>query len=250
MTILQPTKLHSLSLNYLTHAFKAKYSLLSTKTLQAVANNETAPFILTLLQNQLEHLEDLNVATTSNYHRLLYQTLSDNPLENLQHFAIHDLADDGYIMSPKEDHMLLFKFLSNTLSKSQSTLKSLDISSFPSNILIQCSDYQFPNVTSLNVALIDDQEPTDDNHFLDFWRQLKQMFPNLIELRLNLHINNLLLFKSLLNDLPLFPWVKRLSVHSLESPKSYLTREELRTSLLQLNGLNRITAGWDMIALN
>jgi hypothetical protein len=29
-----------------------------------------------------------------------------------------------------------------------------------------------------------------------------------------------------------------------------LTREELRECLLQLNGLNRVTAGWDMITLN
>lgn len=247
MTILQPTNLHSSSINYLAHAFKTKTnsSTLSTKKLQVITTDETAPFVLTLLQNnQLSRLDHLDIAISTNYHRTLYQALSNNSLIiGLKHFSIHDLADDGFIMSPEKDHMLLFKFLSNILSKSQSTLKTLDISSFPSNILVQCNDYQFPHVTSLSIALIDDHNPK-------YWKQLKRMFPNLIELRLNLPIRNLALFRSLLSDLSLFPWVKRLSVQSRECPKNYLSREELRTSLLQLNGLNRITAGWDMIALN
>lgn len=250
MTLLQPTDLHSSSaISYLTHAFKTKaghYNLLSTKTLQAIANKELTPFILTLFQQQrFNQLEDLNIAISSKYHTLLYQCLSENTLENLIHISIHDLTDDGYIMSPEKDHMLLFKFLSNTLSKSQCTLKTLDIASFPSNVLLE-GEYQFPHVTSLTIALMANQQQDETQ----YWRKLKRMFPNLIELRLNLPLNNLLLFKYLLNDLPLFPWIKRLSIQSIESPKNYLSREELRTSLVQLNGLNRITAGWDMIALN
>jgi hypothetical protein len=229
------------------NAFNKKKRL-QTEKLQVISDHSTTPFVISILENQqsINCIQDMNMMIPSAYHHKLYQTLIDFPQTNLQHITIRDPTDDGYIM---DHHMLLLsQFLSTILSKSQLTLKTLDLSSFPSNLLVSHSKkYQFPSVTTLHVALVGCQDP---HHFDEYWRQFKCMFPNLVDLRLTLSEQNLPLFKSLLQDVSLFPWIKRLSTQSRESAKDYLTREELRECLLQLNGLNRVTAGWDMITLN
>jgi hypothetical protein len=231
------------------NAFKKSQKLLQTKKLQIISDHSTTPFVINLLEKQQSTcIQDMNVMIPSAYHHKFYQTLIDFPQTNLQHITVRDPADDGYIMNPIEHHMLLSQFLSMILSKSQLSLKTLDLSSFPSNLLVSHSKkYQFPSVTILHIALVGCQDP---DHFDGYWRQFKCMFPNLVDLRVTLSQQSLPLFKSLLQDITLFPWIKRLSTQSRESPKDYLTREELRECLLQLNGLNRVTAGWDMIALN
>lgn len=224
--------------------------LLQTKKLQSVSDHSTTPFVIKILEKQQGStcLEDMNMMLPSAYHHRFYQTLIDFPQTNLEHITIRDITDDGYIMNPIEHHMLLFQFLSTTLSQSRLSLKTLELSSFPSGVLVShYKKYQFPSVTTLHVALVNDHDP---NHFNEYWRHFKCMFPNLINLRLTLSKQSLPLLKSLLQDVALFPWIKRLSIQSRESPKDYLTREELRECLLLLNGLNRVTAGWDMIALN
>ena len=181
-------------------------------------------------------------------HHKLFQVLIENPQTKLRQFTIRDSTDDGYIMSSTLHHMMLMNFISTTLSKSQSTLDHLEIPSFPANLLLsQYNRCQFSAVKTLNIALVGCQ---DEHHFFHYWRHFKSMFPNLQNLTLTLNKKNLPLFKFLLKDVSLFPWIKRLSIASRETPKNYLSRDELRSSLLQLNGLNRITAGWDMIALN
>jgi hypothetical protein len=76
------------------------------------------------------------------------------------------------------------------------------------------------------------------------------MFPNLIQLTLVLtHLDQWQTVKSLLYHTSFFPWFKRLSIVSREPLKQHVSKEELKSSLLRLEGLNRITAGWDIIAL-
>ncbi|CAO3643328.1 unnamed protein product [Mucor hiemalis] len=249
VTILQPSAIQSLSLNYLLNSKSSSHRSLVTKRLQVVSDTSTVPLILNILEKQQssDNMQNIHMMIPSTTHHRLYQTLSEFPQTSLNQLAIRDPTDDGYIMSPTKHHMLLLQFLSTTLSKSQSTLNQLEISSFPANILLsQYNSYQFAAVKSLKIALVGCQE-SGQHHY---WRQFKFMFPNLQELCLTLTKQNLQLFKFLLEDVSLFPWIKRLSITSRETPKNYLTREELRTSLLRLNGLNRITAGWDMIALN
>lgn len=246
VTILQPSIIHSLSLNYL---MNAKSKVLVTKRLQVASDTSTFSLILNILEKQQynNNLQDIQMMIPTNTHHKLYQTLTNFPQTELKQFTIRDPTDDGFIMSPLTHHLLLLQFISITLSKSQLTLDQLDLSSFPSNILVsQFKKYQFPLVKSLKIALVGCQ---DQHHFHHYWRQFKAMFPNLQELTLTLTKQYVSLFKFLLQDNSLFPWIKRLSITSRETPKEYLSREELRSSLVGLNGLNRITAGWDMISL-
>ena len=181
----------------------------------------------------------------------LYQTLIHYPQTNLRQLIIRDPTDDGYIMaatsSASQYHMLLLlqQFLSGTLFESQLTMTRLDLPSFPSYILLASQIKEFPQVSYLHIALVG-----NSHQYRKSWRRFKEMFPALVELRLTIDKEHLPLFKSLLDDINLFPWIKRLTLQSKDCPKNFLSREELRNSLLQLDGLNRITAGWDMIALN
>ncbi|KAI8363910.1 hypothetical protein BD560DRAFT_403888 [Blakeslea trispora] len=179
-------------------------------------------------------------------HYMLYQTLVDCPQQHLEQLSIHDPADDNYVIPIAKHHMVLNQFLSVTLLRSRFTLKTIDIPSFPAELFIASCDqqYQFHNVHYLSIAINGLEE-----HHSSYWRQLKHIFPNLKDLKLTLYQQDLPFFRSLLKDVGLFPWMKRLSVQSKEQLKSYFTKEELKMSLLQLEGLNRITAGWDIIAL-
>lgn len=248
VAILQPSKIHSSSLNYLMNAKSVKKRL-TTKRLEVHNNDtDTIRLVVRILENQQTDstINEIEMMIPSNTHDKVYQTLTNFPQTQLNQFTIRDPTDDGYIMSAHDDSLLV-EFISTTLSQSQSTLQHLDISSFPSHILLsQFNTCQFPITKSLRIALVGCQ---DQAHFHQYWRQFKSLFPNLKELTLTLTKQNLPLFKYLIQDISLFPWVKRLTITSRETPKGYLSREELRTSLLQLSGLNRITAGWDMIAL-
>lgn len=256
VTILQPSPVRCLSLNYLLNsATTAGKKTLVTKRLQVNSNTtSTTQLIFNILQKQQfdYNIQDIQLMIPSTTHQKVYQTLTNFPQRNLNSLIIRDPADDGYIMTNDHMSVLLQQFLSITLSKSQMTLIQLDISSFPSHLLVsQYNKYRFPQVKSLKIALSGCQQHEEQLPFYSqYWRQFKCMFPNLQNLTLTLTKENLSLFKFLLQDISLFPWIKRLSVASGETPKNYLTREELRASLLQMNGLHRITAGWDMIALN
>ncbi|CEP07264.1 hypothetical protein [Parasitella parasitica] len=227
---------------------------LITTILQANVSGEPAiSFVLSILRNQqrTSTLKGIHLLMPSKHHYKVYHALGKYPQTNLQELAIRDTTDDGYIMastsSASQYHMLLLlqQFISKTLSESQSTLKRLELPSFPSTLLLAENALLFPQVSYLQVALTGHGQ-----HYNDTWRRFKRMFPSLTELRLTLEKEHIALLRSLLQDVALFPWVKRLTIQSTECPKSYLSREELRNSLLQLHGLNRITAGWDMIALN
>ncbi|KAG2195622.1 hypothetical protein INT47_005990 [Mucor saturninus] len=247
VTILQPSRIHSSSLNYL---MNARSITLITKRLQAVSDISTFPLILNILEKQQSNnnLQDIQMLVPTKAHHKIYQTLTNFPQTKLKQLTVRDPTDGGYIMSPIKYHLLLSQFITTTLSKSQSTLDQLDLSSFPSNILVsQYNNYQFPLVKSLKIALVGCQ---DQHHFHHYWRQFKSTFPNLQDLTLTVTKQHISLFKFLLQDISLFPWIKRLSVSSRETPKEYLSREELRSSMSGLNGLYRITAGWDMIDLS
>jgi hypothetical protein len=255
VTILKPSAIHLLALDYLLNATTTGKKALLTRKLQVNSDTtSTTKLILNILEKQQfdYNIQDIQLMIPSISHYNLYQTLTNFPQTNLNSLTIRDPTDDGFIMTNHHMPLLLQQFLSMTLSKSQLTLTQLDISSFPSNLLVsQYNKYQFPLVKSLKIALAGCQQDGEQfPYYYQYWRQLKSMFPNLQDLTLTLTKENLLLFKFLLQDISLFPWIKRLSIASRETPKNYLSREELRSGLLQLNGLNRITAGWDMVALN
>ncbi|KAI8644586.1 hypothetical protein BD408DRAFT_481175 [Parasitella parasitica] len=226
---------------------------LITNILQANVDGEPAiAVVLSILRNQQRRntLKGINLLMPSKHHYKLYHTLGKYPQTKLQELSIRDPADDGYIMASasntSQHHMspLLQQFISKTLSESQSTLTRLELPSFPSALLLADNVLIFSQTSYLHVAL------SEHGQHYNTWRQLKKMFPALVELRITLDRECIALFRSLLQDVSLFPWMRRLTIQSTECPKSYLSREELRNSLLQLHGLNRITAGWDMIALN
>lgn len=256
VTIIQSTSATpTLSSHYLYNALqKNTNNHLITNKIQASVNNESSlSIILAILKKQQKNdiIQDINMLLPKKHQYQLYQTLVYYPQTNLRQLTIRDPTDDGYIMaatsSASQYHMLLLlqQFLSGTLFESQSTMTRLDLPSFPSYILLASQIKVFPQVSYLHVALVG-----NSHQYRKSWRKFKEMFPALVELRLTIDKEHLPLFKSLLDDINLFPWIKRLTLQSKECPKNFLSREELRNSLLQLDGLNRITAGWDMIALN
>ncbi|KAI8983889.1 hypothetical protein BDB01DRAFT_850535 [Pilobolus umbonatus] len=236
---------------YLIHALNKTRHVKSfqTRQLQSMTHPSSIGLLFSILEKQHSpsNLEDIKIYAPANCHIKLYDNLAYYPQTSLFHLSIRDSMNDGYIMSSESYHMRLLQFLERCLSQSQQTLITLDLPSFPLNLLItHCNDYCFPQVKTLNIGLVGCQEP---EYISRFWSVLKAMFPHLKELTLTLDEHHIVLFKSLLSNTSLFPWIKTLSVQDAESPKKYLSKDELRSSLLQLNGLSRITAGWDMIAL-
>ncbi|KAI9256927.1 hypothetical protein BY458DRAFT_300607 [Sporodiniella umbellata] len=184
-----------------------------------------------ILRKSTDSLKRIRICVSSELHAQLYSTLSRLDIQ-LTHLSIHDpTCDFSHVISSAKAYQL-------PLLKSQSTLQTLDIPTFPSHEL--CRMYRFPNLKTLTIALGHDIR----------WNQFKSMFPHLEEITLVLgHINQLNTIRSLLSDISLFPWFKRISVVSREPLKEYLSKEELKVSVSRLEGLYRVTAGWDIIAL-
>ncbi|OBZ90498.1 hypothetical protein A0J61_01458 [Choanephora cucurbitarum] len=235
---------------YLAHAFRqtSDCKVLSTYRLEAAINCYHSSAAFEILKNQHSHstIKELVIMMPSVLHHTVYETLVNYPQQCLEHLSIRDPTDDSYVISIAKHRMILSQFLSVVLITSRSTLKTIDIPSFCARLLeSSCyQSYQFHAVNHLSIAFDGSEKASPI-----CWKQLKCMFPNLKDLKLTLNQHDLPYFRSLLKDVGLFPWIKRLSVHSNESLKTYFTKEELKASLLQIEGLNRITAGWDIIAL-
>ncbi|RCH94037.1 hypothetical protein CU097_011244 [Rhizopus azygosporus] len=199
----------------------------------AINDKQLARLTLNILKKSSRNLKVIQVCLPFELHAELYQTLSCLDTQ-LIHLSIRDSTCEYKRALNNVKSCLL------PLIQSQSTLQTLDIPSFPSHELCY-QHYRFPKLKSLTIAL---------NHDV-IWSQFKNMFPNLIELTFIItHLSQLTLVKSLLSDVSLFPWFKRLSIVSHEPLKQHVSKEELKSSLLQLEGLRRITAGWDIIALS
>ncbi|CAO3694125.1 unnamed protein product [Rhizopus stolonifer] len=186
-----------------------------------------------ILSKSTHSLQEIHICLSSQLHAQLYTTLSCLNTQ-LTHLSIRDTTCDfkRTVTSANACQLPLFQ--------SQSTLQTLDIPTFPSHEL--CAHlYRFPKLKSLTIALSHDIR----------WDQFKYMFPNPIDITLVLtHLNQLVFVRSLLSDPSLFPWFKRLSITSHEPLKQFVSKEELKSSVSRLEGLYRITAGWDIIALS
>lgn len=219
-------------LSYLTHSINQQQHINHHKLISF--NNDSkqlSTLVLSILRKSTINLEIIQLSLPFQQHTQLYSTLSCLNTQ-LTQLSIQD--------STCEHKHAFINVKPCFLIQSQHTLQTLDIPTFPSDQLIQ--HCQFPKLKSLTIAL---------NHDVN-WVQFKHMFPNLTELNFVLDgLSQWTFVKSLLSDASLFPWFKRLSITSdHQSLKQHVSKEELKSSLLQLEGLDRITAGWDIIALS
>ncbi|KAL9543250.1 hypothetical protein MBANPS3_008201 [Mucor bainieri] len=247
-------KHNNTSLKYLRLALKYSNSHLITNKLEASITDRSGLSIIADIfanQQRANTMETIHMLVPYELQSELLGRLSKYPQTQLEELSIRDPADDNQIMTKSYTTQISTleiaqAFTLGFLSASHKTLTKIDLPSFPSSLLLATSELEFPKVNYLHVALMG-HNSQEYNHL---WRDFKTKFPALRELRLTLDREHLALFRSLLEDTSLFPWIKRLTIQSSECPKTFLSQQELRNSLLQLNGLNRITAGWDMIALN
>lgn len=255
MTLLQtPTYEHNASLGFLRLASRQSNRHLITHNLQASITERSGLLVISdILANQqrVNTIKAISLLVPYELQFELLGRLSKHPQTQLEELSIRDATDDNQIMTksynaPIRTSEIVQAFTLGFLSASHKTLAKIDLPSFPSSLLLSTSEVEFPKVNYLHVALMGH----NSQQYNQLWRDFKTKFPALKELRLTLDRQHLALFKSLLEDISLFPWIKRLTIQSSECPKTFLSQQELRNSLLQLNGLNRITAGWDMIALN
>ncbi|KAK4510739.1 uncharacterized protein ATC70_005172 [Mucor velutinosus] len=255
ITLLQaPTYCHNASLGFLRLALKQSNNYFITHNLQASITDRSGLIIISDIleaQQRANTIKTINLHVPNELQPELLGRLSKHPQTQLEALSIRDAADDNQIMTKSYNaHIrpieIVQAFTLGFLSASHKTLTKIDLPSFPSSLLLSTSEVEFPNVNYLHVALMGH----NSQQYNQLWRDFKTKFPALKELRLTLDREQLALFKLLLEDTSLFPWIKRLTIQSSECPKTFLSQQELRNSLLQLSGLNRITAGWDMIALN
>lgn len=254
ITLLQTPKYHhNASLGFLRHALRNSNKCLITKCLQASITDKPGFLIISeILENQqrADTMKTIHLLVPYKLQPEVLGRLTAYPQTQLEELSIRDATDDNQIMTKSYNAQvrtieIMQAFTLQFLSASHKTLTKIDLPSFPSSLLLATSEVEFPKVNYLHVALMGHSQ-----QYNELWRDFKSKFPALRELRLTLDRQHLALFKSLLEDTSLFPWIKRLTIQSSECPKTFLSQQELRNSLLQLNGLNRITAGWDMIALN
>ncbi|GAN09268.1 hypothetical protein MAM1_0255c08793 [Mucor ambiguus] len=255
MTLLQTsTYRHNASLGFLRLALRQSSIYLMTNHLQATITDRSGLSIVAdILKNQqrANTMKTIHIIVPCELQPELLGRLSKHSQTQLKELSIRDAADDNQVATKSYNAQIrtpeiVQAFTSGFLSVSHKTLTKIDLPSFPSSLLLTASEAEFPNVSYLHVALMGH----NSQQYNQLWRDFKTKFPALRELRLTLDREYLALFKSLLEDTSLFPWIKRLTIQSSECPKTFLSQQELRNSLLQLNGLNRITAGWDMIVLN
>ncbi|KAG1137295.1 hypothetical protein G6F66_006898 [Rhizopus arrhizus] len=221
------------NLDYLIGSINQQKSI-NFKSLECqVLDLQLSRLTFNILNKSTHNLRVIQICLPFELHAQLYQTLACLSTQ-LTHLSIRDSACE-YKVTTKAKACLL------PLFGSQSTLQTLDIPTFPSHELCHHRIYYtFPQLQSLTIAL---------GHPLP-WDHFKYMFPNLIQLTLVLtHLDQWQTVKSLLYHTSFFPWFKRLSIVSREPLKQHVSKEELKSSLLRLEGLNRITAGWDIIAL-
>ncbi|KAI8884866.1 hypothetical protein K501DRAFT_312405 [Backusella circina FSU 941] len=240
VTLIQPNDNNSNNIDYLTLALKRSISFdddrkLPTKRLLSVSTN------LELVQCILKHshstLEDIKLFMNKNHHKSIVHSLTSLP--KLVHLTVRDPADD--VSTIEHCHKLITTVLSRELI-------TLDIPSLALNPFLMSATSQFYHLNYLSITIMTSTH-IDDARL--YWQRLKHLFPNLNHLTVTLPSQqNPSIFRALLTHVQLFPWIKRVTLLSKENPKHFLNRDDLRTSLLQLEGLNRITAGWDMIALN
>ncbi|KAI9486427.1 MAG: hypothetical protein EXX96DRAFT_549017, partial [Benjaminiella poitrasii] len=252
ITISQSSLKESLAINYLINALKINksYKKIRTTNITALMQISGVPLITHILENQAKSnlLNRICLYMPSNCHENLYKALINNPLTELEVLSIHDPLNEGYVIPMTEKQDMLTEFVSKVLVSSCLTLRSIYLPALPSNTIITDENqYVFPKATSVSLALTGECQSIHDFH--TFWRKFKFVFPSLEKLHLTLSESELSLFRHLLTDASLFPWVKELHVKSKQSPKEFLLLEEIKSSLFRLDGLERFNAGWDVIKL-
>jgi hypothetical protein len=242
VTLIQPNDDNNNgNVSYLTWALKRSIchndgGKLPTKRLLSVSTD--FELVQCILKHSHSTLEDIKLFMNKSHHKSIVNSLTSLP--KLAHLTVRDPADD--VSTMEHCHKLITTVLSRELI-------TLDIPSLALNPFLMSATSQFYHLNYLSIAIMTNIRTDHDARL--YWQRLKLLFPNLNHLTVTLPSQQVLtVFRALLTHVQLFPWIKRVTLLSKENPKHFLNRDDLRASLLQLEGLNRITAGWDMIALN
>ncbi|KAG0166186.1 hypothetical protein DFQ28_007622 [Apophysomyces sp. BC1034] len=205
-------------------------------------------FLHAFLQcQQLAYPQHLQLYAPTTQHPSLLKTLSERPCPWVE-CTFRDPKNDYAVLHPDSKTNLL-----RWLDSCRTTLEILELPACPSNWLMMI-DGHFTKVRSLALAL----EPLGTTTTLAtgsdpqrYWELFREKFPRLRHLTLHLTQDSAFpLFKSLLSNRSLFPWIERITIVSQEDPKKFIHQHELHVGLMRLDGLLRITAGWDLIALD
>ncbi|KAI9311388.1 hypothetical protein BX666DRAFT_1060847 [Dichotomocladium elegans] len=124
------------------------------------------------------------------------------------------------------------------LSNASGSLKVIDMPACPLDWLLPL---QLDQLESLTVSCT---TPVDGP-------QLKHAFPRLKDLTLYLaRADQFSLLRPLLSEKRLYPWIESITVICQDDLRAHLTQEEISELLVSLDGVSRINAGWDMVAIN
>ncbi|KAF7731823.1 hypothetical protein EC973_008338 [Apophysomyces ossiformis] len=222
-------------------------------TIAAKHNYSSIPrlFDTFLLSQHSSYLRHIELYAPIVQHTTLLKSLSKHPF-GWTECTIRDPRNDYAVFDLNAKDYLL-----RWLETCRTTAEVLELPACPSNWLMMIHG-PFSNLHTLALAL-EPLETTTTNATAvatgsdsqRYWERFREQFPQLRHLTLHLTQDNAFpLFKSLLSNRSLFPWIERITIVSQEDPKKFIQQHELHVGLMRLDGLLRITAGWDLIALD
>ncbi|KAI9015317.1 hypothetical protein CLU79DRAFT_766216 [Phycomyces nitens] len=221
----------------------ASTSQIRTSQIAMALSDAHGPRFLSLLLDKQAHqtLKSVLLYAPSAQHNHILQIFATKPAA-WQECGLRDPERPFYMLDQPEKINWL---------KGLPHLHSLDLPSCPAHWLFGSS---FPRVHTLTIALVDskansDQDPSERQQA--FWADFRKSFPSLSQLTLYIGDPKAFsLFISLFSNPRIFPWLESVSVVGLEDPKQYIEHQTLVDSLMSLDGLARINAGWDLVALH
>ncbi|KAJ8656276.1 hypothetical protein O0I10_008070 [Lichtheimia ornata] len=122
-----------------------------------------------------------------------------------------------------------------------STLKSLDVPTCSIDNWMRDHHRIFPQLEKLSARLTTEIDG----------KQLKRIFPCLKQLELHLEFaDDVSLLRPLLTDKQLYPWLESLHVVCKDDLRLRLGQDEIEQVLRSLDGMSRLSIGWDMVVID
>ncbi|KAL0083663.1 hypothetical protein J3Q64DRAFT_1748651 [Phycomyces blakesleeanus] len=218
--------------------------LIRTSQIAMALSDKHGPQFLNLLLSKQAHqtpLKSVLLYAPAAQHSQILQIFANKPTA-WQECGLRDPENPFYVLDRPEKINWL---------KGLPYLHSLDLPACPAHWLLGSS---FPNVHTLTAALLPwkahlNEDPRERQQA--FWTEFRASFPKLSNLTLYIADPKAFsLFVAMFSNARSFPWLESVTVVGLEDPKQYIEHQTLIDSLMRLEGLARINAGWDLVALH
>ncbi|KAI7870748.1 hypothetical protein BDF14DRAFT_1769084 [Spinellus fusiger] len=234
---------HDSSYHAIQNSLRNSGPLFTHQLAMVLSNPLSAELVATVLYKQAKEtpLQSVHLYAPAERHLSLLKALESGSVQ-WKDYEIRDPVDPFGILDQSQRFDML---------RGSSHLHSLDLPSCPVHWLLSSS---FPNVSTLTTALTPwegslEEDSVQQQHM--FWENVKTAFPHLRDLTLSISDPKAFsLFLSLLSFSECFPWLESVTVVSPVDPRQYIEHETLVDSLMRLEGLARINAGWDLVALH